>query len=45
MFPSPIAANKADSFDGGVITDGIHGGCCTMNDIKDAGGKTWGGNL
>jgi hypothetical protein len=41
MLPRSITAHKADSFDGWMITDGIHGGHCTMDDIKDTWGKAW----
>jgi len=39
MLPGSIAANKTNSFDGWVVTNGIYSGCCTMNNIQDAGRK------
>jgi len=40
MFPCSIAPYKTNSFDGRVVTNGIHSGYRTMNDIQDARRKT-----
>jgi hypothetical protein len=45
MLSGSITANKTDSFDGWVVTDSIYGRHCTVDDIQDAGRKTWGNDL
>lgn len=40
MGTSAVAADKADSLDAGVVTDGIHGRHCTVNDVENARGQT-----
>lgn len=39
MLACPIATNKADGFDGRMVTDGVDGGYCAVNNVEHTRGE------